>query len=97
MDRKRINFRAQSYEVFVITSIEPNGVLARAGVQANSIALGSLPKNDVAFCEDLLRSHNQDIEIRLINADEFRETLRTGELSAVGRGYEVIIPRQNPR
>lgn len=95
MDRKRMNFHAQSFEVFVITSIEPTGVLARAGVQPNSIALGTFPKNDVAFCKYLLRSHNQDIEIHLINDNEYQELLRNGELSTGERGYKVTVPRQN--
>jgi len=96
MDHKRMQFRTQSFEVFVISSIEPTGILARAGIQPNSIALSTFPKNDVAFCKDLLRSRNQDIEIHLINADEYQEILRNGELSTVARGYKVTIPRHRP-
>ena len=96
MAQQRMHFRSQPFDVFVITSIDPNGVLAGYGVQANTISLGtSYPKNDIAFCKDLLRSHNQAVEIHLIDSNEYEQLLKKGEFSMAGRGYKVIIPWHN--
>jgi hypothetical protein len=95
MTHKRMFFRSQAIDVFIITSLEPTGVLAKVGVQPNTVALGAFPKNDIAFCKELLRSHDRNVEIHLINANEYEQLLRKGESYMVEWGYKVIIPRQN--
>ena len=96
MERTRMYFHTQALEVFVIKSLEPEGVLAKAGVRVGDVPLGTyMPKNDVAFCRDLLRSHAQITQIHLVNGDEYEARLGRGESSITNVGYNAIIPKQN--
>jgi hypothetical protein len=97
MERKTMYYRkVQRLDVFVITALEPDGVLAKAGVKNNDVPLISYHMSDVDFYLRLRRSQKEAIELRLINVDEYEDWLKTGDAYSLFRDRErkVLIPQQ---
>jgi hypothetical protein len=96
MERKRMYYRqVQSLDVFVITAIEPDGVLARAGVKNGDVPLSSIHMSDVDFYRRLRRSKKEAIKQIVIGCDEYEDWLKTGKSSLYDRARKVVIPQVN--
>src|SRR5262245_35650625 len=81
MEHQTMYYRqAQRLDVFVITTLEPDGVLARAGVRNDDVPLvsGWFHMSDVNFYRRLQEGRKGPIELRLIGRDEYEYWLKTG-------------------
>ncbi len=86
--------RRQELDVFVITAVDPTGVLAKAGVRNDEVPVLSFHITDVAFYQMLEQSEKAATEIYLINRDEYQKLLENGDLAVRDRGHRVLIPKQ---
>lgn len=94
MERRRMYYRGtQELDVFVIEGLEPNGVLAKAGVQNGDVPIGMFHMSDVAFYRRLQERTEKAVEIHLVNCAEYEESLKSGDLILSDLGNRVVIPK----
>jgi hypothetical protein len=96
LERRRMHYRTQAMDVFVINSIDPNGRLAKAGVRNNDIPVASIHMNDADFYDTLAASRRAPVKLRLINSDEYEKALKDGIVPR-DEMRTVVIPRQDER
>lgn len=85
----------QRLDVFVFTSLEPDGVLAKAGVRNNDVPLSTFHMNDIHLYRRLRASRKEAIELRVIGCDQYEDWLQTGRTSLSARERRVLIPPQD--
>ena len=94
MQRRKMYYRGtQELDVFVIEGLEPNGVLAKAGVQNGDVPIGMFHMSDVAFYRKLQERPAGTVEIHLVNCTEYEELLKSGNLILSDVGNRVVIPK----
>ena len=93
MERRRMYYHTQAVDVFVIEGLEPDGVLAKAGVQRGDVPVGIYHMSDVAFYQRLQERPKKAVEIHLVNSAEYEGLLKSGDLDLFDRGHRVVIPR----
>ena len=86
-------YHTQALDVFVIEGLEPDGVLAKAGVKNCDVPVWDYHMSDVAFYRRLQERPKKAVEIHLVNCAEYEELLKSGDLDLFDRGHKVLIPR----
>jgi hypothetical protein len=96
MVHKNMYYRQrQRLDVFLFTALEPDGVLAKAGVRNNDIPLGGLLSiSDINLYRRLYQGRKEAVELRLIGCDEYEDWLREDKFSLFDRTRRVVIPQQ---
>ena len=98
MERRRMYYRGrQRLDVFVIESLEPNGLLAKAGVQNGDVPIEMFHLSDVAFYRRLQESPAKAVEIHLVNCAKYEESLKSDNLFMSDLGNRVVIPKGSSR
>jgi hypothetical protein len=93
MERRRMHYRTQALDVFVIKGLNPDGVLAKAGVRNGDVPVGDYHVSDVTFYRELEESRKRAVEIHLVNCAEYEGLLKSGDLDLFDRGHIVTVPR----
>ena len=96
MERRRMYYRGtQPFNVFVITRLEPEGVLTKLGVQNCDVPLGFYHMSDATFYRQLEKSRSTPVEIRFLNCEEYEQALMAGDLFLAHRVHKIVLrPRQ---
>ena len=94
MERRQMYYRGtQELDVFVIEGLEPNGLLAKAGVQNCDVPIGVFHMSDVAFYRRLQERPKERVEIHLVNCAKYEELLKSGNLILSDVGNRVVISK----
>lgn len=95
-ERMYYGARRQPLDVFFINATEPDGVLARAGALSGDVPVGAYHWSDVGLYVRLRESRRRPVELHLVNRDQYREWLKTGDDLLFERQRKIVIPRQPP-
>lgn len=76
MEPRRLYYGKQPLDVYVISSIQPNGRMAAAGGQVGDVPVGLFHINDVALAEKLSAPDASQILLNVIEIGFYEEFLR---------------------
>ena len=84
----------QRLDVFVFSGLEPDGVLAKAGVMNNDVPLRTFHMSDINLYRRLRQGRTEAVELRLIGSDEYEDWLRAEKFFLFDRTRRVVVPKQ---
>ena len=72
---RRLYYGEQPLDIYVVSSIEPNGRMAAAGLRIGDVPLGIFHMSDVGLAEELATADASPIRLKVVDIEFYEEWL----------------------